>query len=263
MKNIFNKIYTVLGVMALVFIADSCLKDDRFVDFSKVGMIVEFPDAVPGKANAISFADPAADGPDTIMVRINQTGPNATNKDITVQFGFSQAGLDMYNTDQSHVVGTALPADAYSFPASVTIKAGKEALNNNNRSASFMLFIYPNKVPITPGVNYVLSLGITSVSEGATASGNFGAILFNFYHNPYDGDYHSTGTRYNFAAASDYAGWDGTNNTATGTILSAPTWDFPSTAVLPLTLQQALCMLVTKMELLEQSTSKLILLRMK
>ena len=95
-----------------------------------------------------------------------------------------------------------------------------------------MLFIYPNKVPITPGVNYVLSLGITSVSEGATASGNFGAILFNFYHNPYDGDYHSTGTRYNFAAASDYAGWDGTNNTATGTILSAPTWDFPSTAVL-------------------------------
>jgi|SRR6267142_1605028 len=205
MKKTLYKIYTVLGVTALTFAVDSCLKDDRFVDFSKVGMVIEFPDAIPGKATAISFADPTAPGPDTVFVRINQTGPNATSSDITAQFGFSQAGLDTYNLDDSHVVGTALPSDAYSFPSSVTIKAGKDSGNNNNRSASIMLLIFPNKVPTTPGVNYVLSLGITSVSAG-TASGNLGAILFNFYHNPWDGDYQADGMRYNYPSPAAYPG---------------------------------------------------------
>src|SRR5260221_9738683 len=97
MKKTLNKIYTLLAVTTVVFIADSCLKDDRFVDFSKVGETVEFLQAIPGKATAISFADPTSPDADTVMLTVNQTGANATAKDIPLQLGFSQAGLDMYN----------------------------------------------------------------------------------------------------------------------------------------------------------------------
>ena len=232
MKKIFYKICALIGVTFLVFLADSCLKDDRFVDFSSVGMVVEFEDASAGKATALSFADPTSPGPDTVMIRVHQLGPNATSQNLTMTLGFSQAGLDTYNLDGSHVVGTALPSDAFSFPSTVTIVAGKDEYNNNNRTVRFPLLIYPNKVPSTPGVNYVLSLGIVSASGGVTVSGNFGAILFNFYHNAYDGDYHSVGKRFNFNVAGDYAGWDVAGNTATGTIASTAPWDFPNTAVL-------------------------------
>ena len=194
MKKIFYKICTLIGVTFLVFLADSCLKDDRFVDFSSVGNVVEFPDAAAGKATALDLADPTASEPDTVIVRLHQLGPNATGQDLVVSLGFSQGGIDTYNLDGSHVVGTALPTDAYSFPSTVTIKAGKDEFNNNNRSATIELLIYPNKVPQTAGVNYVLSLGIVSVSPQTTISGNYGAILFNFYHNTWDGHYTVTGT---------------------------------------------------------------------
>jgi hypothetical protein len=232
MKKIFYKIGAVIGVTFLVFLADSCLKDDRYVDFSSVGMVVEFQDASAGKAVGLSFADPTSAEADTVMVRVHQLGANATSQNITVTLGFSQAGLNTYNLDGSHVVGTALPSDAFSFPSTVTIVAGKDEFNNNNRTATFPLLIYPNKVPTTQGVNYVLSLGIVSASGGVTVSGNFGAILFNFYHNAYDGDYHSVGTRYDFAVAGDYAGWDVAGNKATGTIAATRPWNFPSTPVL-------------------------------
>lgn len=232
MKKTFYKFCTLIGVTFLVFVADSCLDDDRFVDFSSGGNVVEFQDAVAGKATAVSFADPLSPDADTVWVRVHQVGAEATTQDITVTLGFSQAGLDTYNLDGSHVVGTALPANAYSYPATVTIVAGKDEFNNNNRTAKFPLLIYPDQVPITPGVNYALSLGILSATGGVTISGNFGAILFNFYHNPYDGDYHSVGTRWNFAVSGDYAGWDAVGETATGTIASTAPWDFPNTAVL-------------------------------
>lgn len=194
MKNIIFKILAFSGVAFLVLLVNACLKDDRFVDFGAVGNTLEFMDITPGKSTSLSFADPSSSVGDSIKVRVRQAGVYATNTDLTVTLGFSQAGLDLYNTDTEHVVGTALPTDAYAYPSTVTIKAGKDALNNNNRTAEFWLVITPNKVPTTPGVNYVLSLGITAVSPETTISANKGSILFNFYKNAYDGHYTVTGT---------------------------------------------------------------------
>ncbi len=231
MKKIIYKIFAVSGVAFLVFLVNACLKDDRYVNFGAVGNTIEFLDEVPGHATAHSFADPTSALGDTVVIRIHQAGPNATSVDLVCNLGFSQAGIDLYNLDKSHVAGTAVPSDSYTFPPSVTIKAGKDGLNNDNRTAEFLLIIYPNKILPTPGVNYVLSLGVTSVSPETLVSANNGVVLFNFYHNPYDGDYHSTGTRWNFTVAADYTGWNAGTKSPNGTIASTAPWDFPSTAV--------------------------------
>jgi len=194
MKNIIYKIFAVSGVVFLVLLVNACLKDDRYVNFGGVANTIEFLDEVPGRSTALSFADPTSSVGDSVLIRVHQAGPYATSTDLVCSLGFSQGGLDLYNLDKQHVVGTALPTDAYSFPASVTIKAGKDALNNENRTTDFYLIIYPNKVPTIPGVNYVLSLGVTSVSPETTISANNGVILYNFYKNPWDGHYSVTGT---------------------------------------------------------------------
>jgi hypothetical protein len=218
----------------MTFWATSCLKDN-YTDFSKVGNVIEFMDAIPSGATAISFA-PGSTAPDTILIRVNQAGPGATTVDLNITIGggaAGQVGLTNYNQDTSHVVGTLLPDSSFSFPTSVTIKAGKDALGNANRTGTFPLVIYPSKVPTTSGVNYVLVLAITGVPAGTTASGNFGYILFNFYHNPYDGDYTGIGTRYNFNQTSDYTGWDPSTNMplASSAVASTGPWNYSSTPI--------------------------------
>ena len=147
-----------------------------------------------------------------------------------ITLGISQAALDVYNVDKNHVVGALLPSTAYSIPASVTIKAGKDALGNDNRSAQFKVILKEANIPTTPGVNYVLPIAITDAPSGYIVSGNQASILYNFYHNPWDGSYKSTGTRYNFAVATNYTGWDLAANApkSSSTILSAPKWSFSS-----------------------------------
>jgi Domain of unknown function (DUF1735) len=227
MKKTIKRL-TVIGVIAMAFFLDACLKNEPwYTDFSKVGDIIEFLDSTEGIAKSVSFPLPL---PDTsvIIVRVNQTGVNATSKDIVVNIGISAAALALYNQDASHVVGVALPTNAFSFPSSVTIKAGKDTLNNPNRTAQFELLIFPKLIPTLPlGTNYVVGLEITGASAG-TVSGNISTILFNFYHNIYDGSYHSVGTRWNFATSGDYAGWDPVAQApAAGSVLvSTAPWDF-------------------------------------
>lgn len=190
MKNIHKYISTAVIALMAVFIS-SCLKDDSRIDFSNVGEVIEMLDAQAGVSTALNI-DPNKDT--VIIVRVNQTGSDATSQDIVVTLGVVKAGLDLYNLDTSHVPGSLLPDSAFSYPATVTIKAGKDSLGNKNRTAEFPLTIHTSKVPVTAGVNYVLPIGALSTSPSLTVSGNFGAILYNFYHNPYDGFYKVTGT---------------------------------------------------------------------
>lgn len=212
MKKTFNKICIVLGITGLIFLVDSCLKDSRYVDFGAVSETIEFLDAVPGHAVAYNYANPSSAVPDVVYIRINQAGPIATNEDITVTIAVSQRGLDMYNVDQTHQPGVALPDSSYTFETSAKIVHGKDSINNNNRAAQIKLLLTPNKTPGTLGVNYVLSLEIVSAKttsgKDVIVSANRGIFSYNFFHNLYDGSYKSTGKRFNFATSADYAGWD-------------------------------------------------------
>lgn len=217
------------------FFAFSCL-DNTNTDFSKVTPTVEMLGITAGHAIAYTLL-PAKSGHtyDSIMVSINATGATAPSKDVTLSLGVSQAALDLYNQDTSHVVGTLLDpsTNSYTFPSSVTITAGLDDLGNHNRTVSFWLVLTGANIPPTPGINYVIPIGITGAPAGYIISSNQGNIMYNFYHNPWDGDYHSKGTRYNYNVVGDYTGWDfaadAPKSTASG---GAPTWDFAHTAAI-------------------------------
>src|SRR5882762_8250600 len=132
MKKTFYKIGTVLGITGLIFLVDACLKDDRYVDFGAVSETIEFLDAVPGKATAYNYGDPTSPDPETVYLKINQAGPNATNEDLIITVAKSQRGLDMYNVDQTQQPGVALPDSSYTFETSATIVHGKDTIGNNN-----------------------------------------------------------------------------------------------------------------------------------
>jgi hypothetical protein len=164
-------------------VTTSCLKDDGRVDFANVGYVIEMLDArAIGQSTSLN-----ATGQDMLVdVRINQTGPDATTHDITVTVGLSAAAVDTYNKDNSHVPGTMVDPSWVDFPTTVTIKAGLDDNGNKNRVAVVPLTIHTGLIPQG---NYVVPLQIISTSPETTISGNYGAALFNFYHNIYDGVY--------------------------------------------------------------------------
>lgn len=189
MRNI-NKRYkiTALAIALLAMISSSCLKDDGRVDFANVGNVIEILEAKSGGSTALNVG-----GDVTIYIRINQAGPDATTRDIVCTLGLSQAGLDFYNRDTTHVPGTMAPANTVTFPETVTIEAGLDSMGNKNRTVLVPVVVHTDLVPQTAGVNFVIPVGIISTSPATTISGNFGAILFNFYKNPWDGWYSVTG----------------------------------------------------------------------
>lgn len=92
------------------------------------------------------------------------------------------------------------------FPTTVTIKAGLDDNGNKNRVAVVPLTIHTGSIP---SGNYVVPIQIVSTSPATTISGNFGAILFNFYHNQYDGVYSMTGKMDRYDGTSGAALNDG------------------------------------------------------
>jgi hypothetical protein len=205
MKKTIYKNIAFFGMIGIGLFAASCLKS-TYNDFSKVPVIIEFLDATPGTADALG-ADSTKTTPDTVWVRVNQTGATATNVDISYTVEVDPSQIPLYNANPNHVTAVLLEASAYTLSTSGTIKAGRDKQGNVNRTDSVMLLIHPNLVPHALGVNYLLPITIATTSSG-TISGNYGTILYNFFHNIYDGDYTATVTRYNFAAVGDYAGWN-------------------------------------------------------
>ncbi|MBS1487285.1 MAG: DUF1735 domain-containing protein [Bacteroidetes bacterium] len=227
-KNISFNI--VLVTLVTLVLASACLKDDRYIDFSAVTPTAIILGETPGTAIAATLSGNATD---TIAVTVTITGANAPSSNVILNLGVSQAAIDVYNKDTSHVAGVMLPSVAYSIPATVTVVAGKDKLGNNNRSATFKVVLTEASIPNTPGVNYVLPIAITGAPSGYLVSSNQGAILYNFYHNPYDGAYTSNGTRWNFNVATDYAGWDPVAKAplSSSSIAAAIPWSFTTNVV--------------------------------
>ena len=220
MKKTLYKISALLGVTAIVFFAASCLKDDRFVDFSKVSTVVELLDAAPGGAGVVQAPLVASALPDTIWVRVNQTGQFALDKDLTVTLAIGTAAdLAVYNADTLHAPGEMLPDSALLPLPSTTLVIPK-----GKRAGSWPILVASGEVDLTH--NFILPVKITD-AQGQIISGNFGLILFHVtVKNIYDGQYHSIGDRWSFAAAADWPG----DYPPTGWV-SHPTWDFPSTHI--------------------------------
>ncbi len=206
MKKLNIEYLSLITLASIAIILGGCFTNDNFTDFSKVAPVVEFPKALPGGSTGLTLDPEKTDS--TVTIDVNITGQYAPSSDVTLTIG--KGDLALYNSDASHVIGTLLPDDAYALETTAIVKAGINAKSGvGNRATTFTVTFHIQKIPSTPGVNYVLPIAIKGVSSGYIVSGNYGQILFNFYRNPYDGTYVTTGSkRYNFTTASDFTGWD-------------------------------------------------------
>lgn len=218
--------------------ASACLDEDPLFDPAKVNNVIEFYDlqnpasatTAPYRLYVNSYAISTAE---QHTVQISYSGAHSNNSDITVELAVSPQALDEYNEflvesgvaagdtladgspDMSHIPQYLLmPASFYTVPSmTVTIPKG-ETKANIVFTVNTTLFDFAKA--------YALPLRIVSTSSGVI-SGNYGAALYNIgAKNAYHGNYHSFGTRWNFA---NYAAWNGLCCPPTGFLNTGP-WDF-------------------------------------
>jgi hypothetical protein len=214
-----KKYKSMLYLMAGLVLFNACLDEDPMYDPDKSENIIEFfdlqapssPVDAPHHMFVNSFPISASE---EFSVLISYSGAHDNDKDITVKVGIDEQAMRDYNESE----GTSfelMPPAFYSVPTlDVTIPKGQtKAFLTFNVNTS--LFDFAKK--------YALPLRIVSSSSGVI-SGNFGVAIFNVgAKNQYDGDYHSFGTRWNFASAGN---WNGACCPAGGTIVSTGPWDF-------------------------------------
>ncbi|CAN5350956.1 hypothetical protein BH09BAC6_BH09BAC6_11500 [soil metagenome] len=186
MKKKINFLTTIL-LPAIVLSLSSCLKDNRFVDFSKGGTIVEF-----SKGGKSGFgADAITEATDTVTRQISinvasVTPPTSATK-ITLSAN-DQAITTAYNTSDPSVSYLPFPAGSYAVSTtSVTIPAGQ-------RIAIITVTIYKSK--LNPALSYMLPVAITNAG-GLTISGSKGIHYFHAIGNDFAGPYEHFYTRWN------------------------------------------------------------------
>lgn len=181
MKKRLYFISTIL-LAATALSLSSCLKDPRYVDFSKAGNVVDMPFSGQGYfgSDAITEA-PAEDENGTIVrqfaVNVATANPPTTDTKVTLAVDFSL--VDAYNALGGPVTYEALPAEAYSFTTTeVTVPAGKQY-------AITSVTFYKNL--IDPSKSYMLPIKIASTTGGYTISGNLGIHYYHFIGNDFAG----------------------------------------------------------------------------
>ena len=188
MKNI--KII-LLGVFILSL--TSCLKEGRMnIDPSYASNVVELAntgDNVTSSGIQGYYSDlgsVAAGASKSFNINVHRTGPGNATKDVVVTLALSQASLDAYNA-KNGTNKTIPPSSVFSFPTTVTIKAG-----TNQTTVE-------GKVTVSPEFNFNAAYGVpvkvSAVSAGEVISGNYADAVYSFgVRNIYDGAYTGMGT---------------------------------------------------------------------
>jgi hypothetical protein len=179
-KKLF--IITSLLISAAVLSLSSCLKDNRYVDFSNTGTIVNFN--LGGLAyfsqDAITET-PDSDANGTIVrqfaVNIGSSTPPKTATVITLAVDSSLVAP--YNAANTAVQYTTVPSNAYVFTnTTVTIPAGQT-------TAIVSITFYKNK--LNSATSYMLPVRIAKAPY--TISANMGIHYFHFIGNVFAGAY--------------------------------------------------------------------------
>ena len=187
-KKLF--IITSLLISAAVLSLSSCLKDNRYVDFSNTGTIVNFN--LGGLAyfsqDAITET-PDSDANGTIVrqfaVNIGSSTPPKTATVITL--AVDSALVAPYNTANTAVKYVTVPSNAYVFTnTTVTIPAGQT-------TAIVSITFYKNK--LNSSTSYMLPVIIAKAPY--TISANMGIHYFHFIGNVFAGAYEHYYTRWN------------------------------------------------------------------
>jgi hypothetical protein len=214
MKKRSYLIATIL-LSAAALSLSSCLKDNRYVDFSKAGNIVDFP-----KGGASFFgADAITETPDTdangTIVRqfaVNVATVNVPTTPTTVTLAVDNSIIAPYNAAHAGVIYNAMPANTFIFTATtVTIPAGQQYATV---SVTF------NKALLDPSLSYMLPIRITGTTGGRTISGNQNIHYYHFIGNDFAGSYEAFFTRW--PVPNDTTGTPDNNNVDEGPVTFLP-----------------------------------------
>jgi hypothetical protein len=210
MKKKIILIPTIL-LSAAVLSLSSCLKDSRYVDFSKGGSIVEFPTG--GQVNFSGDAVTASG--DTIVQQFAVTvaSPTVPTTATTVTFSVDDpAVVTAYVLANPAVSYLPVPANAYVYTqTSVTIPGGQ-------RSAILTVTFYKNLLDASK--SYMLPIAIKSAG-GLNISGNMGIHYFHFIGNDFAGAYEHYFDRWSVADTT-VASQHGYNHVDEGAITASP-----------------------------------------
>jgi hypothetical protein len=188
--------YKFLGALLLVvLVATSCVKNNGYSDtIDDAGQyIADISEAGAEELNALALnAVPAQENVTLCQVRIgSKTVPN---KAFTIKLKSNPTLIADYNTNN----GTSyveLPASAYTGSFDVVIPAGK-------RTGDMIIKI--TKTGLDLSKEYAIGLTIAGVDNGGVISSTAKNLVVGFLiKNQYDGDYASSGTRYNFNSSAD------------------------------------------------------------
>ncbi|MBS1604898.1 MAG: DUF1735 domain-containing protein [Bacteroidetes bacterium] len=180
-----KKTYIIFSVVAGLALP-GCLKDKANTDVgNQDGYIAEIStssvnstDQAPsggltyfGDATMATSVDP---GPDNEFFTVNIASPFPPVKDIPVTIAVDDAKRTAYNATTPDYVYSALPANAYSLPATTgTVHSGLRLDTFN------ITFMYGN---MDPTKDYMLPISITQ-APGTTISGNMSTIYFHVVGN--------------------------------------------------------------------------------
>ncbi|MEG0518871.1 MAG: DUF1735 domain-containing protein [Bacteroidales bacterium] len=169
MKTI-NKFFPLVCLIVTALTSTSCLKDDNFIEWDKMGVVIELPyvnhyitqtKVLPTKDISFDFL-------------VNYTVPYAEDnqQDISVSLAVAPDMVKTYNQSLGST-GTyiLLPESAYTLPSPV-IPKGKRLYE-----APFTI----KTSDLQPGEKYLLPIKIAGVPAGYTISGNFGHVYLRIH----------------------------------------------------------------------------------
>lgn len=169
-KHITLFLFAMLGGLSI----SSCLNDDFLLDWDKAKetTIIE----LPYRTHTLVASNQLTTSNYTFNLLVNCCAVFASDikQDIPVGIAVDQNLVNKYNTENGLDGTTAarqpyilMPAAAYAFPATVTIKTGI-------RESEFSVPV--NTSMLTPGVKYLIPLVISSAPAPYVISGNFGML---------------------------------------------------------------------------------------
>jgi len=181
-KKILSKLF-IIGLLPGMFSLSSCLKDSRYVDFSKAGTLVELPLAATSVAQFGSYDISSTPVPLKLVVNVASSAPLSAPLNVTL--GVDAAALTAYNTKTGKSL-VLLPSTNYD------ISGLKGTVPANQRTVTLNFSIHTDG--LDPLSSYGLPVSITDA--GGQKISNYKTLIFVInVKNQYDGNYHVTGVR--------------------------------------------------------------------
>jgi Domain of unknown function (DUF1735)/Domain of unknown function (DUF4361) len=189
--------YKFLGALLLTvaLAVSSCVKNNGYADTINDSnkFIAEISEAGAEDINSLALnAVPVQE--DVVLCEVRIGSKVVPNKAFTIKLKNTPTLITEYNTANSTSY-VDMPASAFTGSYDIVIPAGKRAAN---------MVIKINKAGLDLSKEYAIGLTVASVDGGATISSTAKNLVVGFLiKNQYDGDYASSGTRYNFNSSAD------------------------------------------------------------